>query len=162
VPELPPSDQAQSTVRVSPLSETVCCVMQCMPEGQYSQVKTPLDQELFVSSFAPLPVLTTEVTTYSPFVYAMVDMVPPPLESGSIHFPTKPGMDSPPIAGEVARGASVAMGARAATVGVDEGIRELHEQAMIIIPATVPIRTSQNFLRVSIGYLLFGIIRSNK
>jgi hypothetical protein len=54
------------------------------------------------------------------------------------------------------------MGAKGATVGVDEGIRELHEQAMIIIPATAPIKTSQNFLRMSIYVLLSGKMRSNK
>jgi hypothetical protein len=151
VPEFPPSVHAQATVRVLPLTETVFCVTQCMPDGQYSQVNTPFDQELFVSSFGPLPVLTTEVTTYSPFVYSIVDIVPPPLESGSIHFPAKPGIGSWPLEGWTGWGAEVGL-----------GVRELHEQAMITIPRMTPMITSQNFLRVSICLLLYRIIYWNK
>jgi len=53
--------------------------------------------------------------------------------------------------GKVARGAEVARGT-AVAVGV--GMRELHEQAMITIPAMAPIKTIQNFLRISIDPLL--------
>jgi hypothetical protein len=137
--------------------------------GQYSQVKTPFAQELVVNSFGPLPVLITDVTTYSPFWNSMVDMVPPPTESGSIHFPAKPGIGSWPVpdwftevAGGKVAGGNIAGGNVAGScvaggneVGVDAGIRELHEQAMMNSPAMAPIRTSQNFFRVSIWFLLF-------
>jgi hypothetical protein len=90
-------------------------------------------------------------------------------------------MASPPVAGEVATGAVVATGDSVATgasvamggmvgrggkvatgaevamgtaVGVGVGMSELHEQAMITIPAMAPIKTIQNFLRISIGTLL--------
>jgi hypothetical protein len=55
------------------------------------------------------------------------------------------------MGGMVGRGGKVARGS-AVAVGV--GMRELHEQAMITIPATAPIKTSQNFLRISICTLL--------
>jgi hypothetical protein len=62
---------------------------------------------------------------------------------------------------EVASGAEVAGGSvtggavtNGAMVAVGVGIRELHEQAMITIPATAPINTSQNFLRTSMCFLL--------
>ena len=147
------SDQAQLTVSVLPLRDEVLCVMQCMPDGQYSHVKTPFDQDVFVTSFGPLPVLTTEVTTYPPFFHSIVDTVPPPLESGSIHFPAKPGIASWLLYGWA--------GWTDWGVEVAEGIRELHEQAISIIPAMDPIRTSQNFLRVSIYILLFFKMESN-
>jgi len=78
-------------------------------------------------------------------------------------------MASWPVAGEVATGASVATGDAVATgasvatggsvttgaaVGVGVGIRELHEQAMITIPAMAPIKTNQNLRRISIRLLL--------
>jgi hypothetical protein len=84
-------------------------------------------------------------------------------------------MASPPVAGEVVTGTSVAMGAvvaiggmvgrggkvargaevaRGSAVAVGVGMSELHEQAMITIPAMAPIKTIQNFLRISIDPLL--------
>ncbi len=59
----------------------------------------------------------------------------------------------------VATGASVAKGGSVSTggaVGVGVGMRELHEQAMITIPAMAVINTNQNFLRISIWLLLSG------
>jgi hypothetical protein len=134
--------------------------MQCMPDGQYSQVRTPLSQKDFVTSFGPRPVLITDVTTYLSFCHSIVFMVPPPFESGSIHAPAKPGIASwPEVDGEVATGAVVASGA---TVAVGVGMRELHEHAMITNPAMAPMSTSQNFLRISISFLLFRKICRNK
>jgi hypothetical protein len=71
-----------------------------------------------------------------------------PEVSGSFQRPANPGIASWLDAG----GLVVDSGAE---VGVGVGMRELHEQAMITIPAMAPIRTSQNFLRISICFLLF-------
>ena len=95
------------------MSETAVCVMQYQLAGQYTQVKTPFNQDDFVTSFTPLAELITEATTYMPFCHLMVDTVPPPLESGSIHFPAKPGIASWPATGrveEVVNGAKVPIG----------------------------------------------------
>jgi hypothetical protein len=57
--------------------------------------------------------LITETTTYVPFCQAMVDTVSPLTESGSTHFPVRPGMACWAEAGwveEVAIGAPVASG----------------------------------------------------
>ena len=201
VPELFPLDQVQSTVRVLPLNEMVYWMMQsCISDGQYSHVRTPFFHEKLFSSFPPRLGLTTSVTTYPPFSHTMVEIVPPPLESGSIHFPARPGIASPGIGdetsvgAEVATGIVVAVGAEVAagtvvvvgaevaagtevaagaevttgalvtsTVGLAKGVavsgkwREEHEQAMIVIPATAPIKTSQNLLLISISLLLWGL-----
>jgi hypothetical protein len=161
--------------------------------GQYTQVKTPFDQDDFVTSFTPLAEFITDDTIYMPFCHAMVDTVPPPLESGSIHFPAKPGISSWPATGwveEVVNGAKVPVGSAGGNITggsvADERVadgsvvgnkvggddvanravpngamvalglrrRELHV-AMITIPATAPINTSQYFPCVSIYLLHF-------
>jgi len=113
VPVLCTSVRDQLTVRASPLSDTVVWVRQYQFAGQYTQVKTPFDQDDFVTSFTPRLELTTEVTIYVPFCHAIVDRVPPPLESGSSHFPPKPGNASWPATGwddEGVSGATVSVG----------------------------------------------------
>ena len=179
VPELSTSVRDQLTVRAFPLSEIVVWVRQYQLAGQYTQVRTPFDQDDFVTSLPPRPELTTEVTTYVPFCQAIVDRVPPPLESGSSHFPARPGSPSWPASGwddEDVSGATVSVGLAAggsmtgsgvadervadgsgdgsavsngAMVACGVGVRELHETT-INIPAMLPIKTSQNFLFVPI------------
>ena len=119
MPELCTSVRDQLTVRASPLSETAVCVMQYQLAGQYTQVKTPFNQDDFVTSFTPLAEFITDDTVYVPFCHVMVDTVPPPLESGSIHFPAKPGSASWPATGwveEVVNGVKVPVGSAGGSI----------------------------------------------
>ena len=174
----------QLTVRASPLSDTVDCERQYQVAGQYIQVSTPFAQEDLVTSLTPRLELITEVTTYVPSCHTMVETVPPPLESGSIHFPARPGSACWPAAGwdeAVANGARVGVasgsagsitGGRVAEDRVADGsgdggavgeggmvaagveVRTLHA-ATISVPAMAPMKPSQNLLCICIFFLRF-------
>ena len=119
MPELCTSVQDQATVRASPLRDTAVCVMQYQLAGQYTQIKTPFDQDDFVTSFTPLAEFITDDTVYVPFCHAMVDTVSLPSTSGSIHFPAKPGNASWPETGwveEVVNGVKVPVGSAGGSI----------------------------------------------